>query len=737
MEALIVAGACAVAKWVTEPTKSRKSPNVPISPNKEPNAPLIYGGDRLRTVDAYVRDLAGEKHRERIKQQYPDSYDKPPTVQPSDPMGFQDSLGSIGAPVNFDTHGPSAAKSFEQNQQASVASNPTIAPYDPQKGLPIAKKSSNSIDDSPMFRDFKFNDTPNRQAPVDPNGKEISFLTGQPIETFHGNMQPFYKGTLPPSPDDLQSNARLESMTGVDNGMGLIRPLKREVENAMPNTPQDIRKADGSYITGQRNRVLASIKPSYDYMSPVRSTRDAPINSHSIRVLPNGIDKTRSVMNQQKSYQTPLVGGQKGTSRAPLPNARVNRWDLTKEKGITDMFPTKSAYSGNARLILPTVRNLNSTRTTSTNGYVGTPTNVLLKNNVDLQHANIRTGFNERINDRESFTPSLGIATATLKLSGPKGQLRLRLPDKGFKMASMGAPFFGKGAMKYNVVAPNVTLNDMLATSLGPANPTGRQMNIGYLNNLQNVQVPMTTKAMTSNNNYISLPRWSLGNGARNHEFTPWSTEREMNLYSTYGRGNVYSDVQANPIMGHLESNTNREMQGEISGGPRNLYNAPQQHGQLLDEMPPETLVSDYYANPRAPIQAPRMRTDIDNISFKEVIDFGGYYHHGKTGNGQSTNRDQLMRIKNDQSVEGRMNVGLSHDNLGQPDVQIEICDDIPLQNREGMLRVQPTAVTVNHNPISIRSANKEAMNPRLDPSIKITSDLFPFVQGGNAQHIF
>lgn len=729
MEMLLVGSGCAIAYWMNkDKKKQRVGQDVLVSPNKMPNSPLIYGDERTLQVDEFVRGLAAGKHAEKVKQMFPLDYDRPQGVIANDP--FSNATSDVGAPVNLPG---GAASAFESNLLSTMSRNPSAAAYDPERSLPMANEITGDVQSSPMFRDLHF-----KQTPTTAN-ETISLLTGLPMDASHGNMQPFFGSSVKqPSVGDGNSQVQLELFTGMpsSDNMGTYAQ-KREVLNAPPSNPESPFRSNVYQVKELYDRSLSTLKPSYDHMTPVQSFRDAPMRGESVRILPASIDQTRGPLNKQVTYSGVMVSGQKGSTRAMLPSIGKNRWSLLKENEVSDLLPSKGAVTANPRHILPRVRDVLATEVAE-NQYVAPA--LYQRRSQDLSGKRMATErtLEDRASRRiETFQPNLGAATGKRKGGNP-GTITYREPqNKGFKQDYVMQPHVRLGHTKISVSAPDVTGKDMLSEAVtGPINPSGWKRNDNYLK--QDVRANPTNRAMNADNVYIGLPHQDLGMGHRKHVIQDWTTTKETTQFSPHG--NPHNQITAQTSYDaeyEDDGNGNQEMEFDHYGAPRNaIAGRTSDGGEITDEGIEDPLVEDYFRNPRNERSMPRTRKDIEEASLVDRIDFGDYYHNGKYGTGDDANRNALVRVKDELIANGRYNVGLAHDHIERMDIDVSLRDEEQESGRRGIPRTMPTQVMTNRQPVLIKTKNTEAMNPRFDPSTRISNDMFPFIQGGNATHV-
>lgn len=738
MELAIMGVGCALGYYINRDGKQNRTSttnnqNVMISPNRQPQGPLIYDSNRVQEVDEYVREIAAKKHAEKVKRMF--SYDEP--VRKDIYANDDKNEGPAAlADISGGNFADAIPEQFKQNVKTSVKTNINASAFDPQSGQALAGFASNpeSIDSSPMFRSAGFKQ-PGQDA-LHEFGGNVSLLSGQPTNMSHGNMNPMFGSSVKqPSVSNENSQVLLEHMTGMPSSddQGTYRQ-KREVINPMPNNPDNLRRADISQVGDLWSRAQSSIKPSNEFISPVKAFRDAPMNTSQLRILPLNIDQTRSVNKKQVTFSGVMVPGQKGSMRGMLPAKPTNKYDLSYETNVNNLVSNRSTLVASAAKIVPGIRNLNSTQTNE-NVYTAPPTNQFAVRNIGGMADMYKSQLDNQVSRQmEAFTPGLGIASGTGINKGPNnGLFFMREPEKGFEQERSGQPHKNLGPRMRNVEAPGYTIRDSTSmNTIGPVNPNGMKSNTAY----KSVQyaVNPTNKSMNEQNLYQGQPHKNLGMGQRKHNITNWVTKNEMNQFSH--TGNPKNSIPAH--MSHdaiFDTSTNKELQNGHVGIASGGVSKPVSDGGELTNQTNRLLVEGYVNNPTGVSHGRNDRNTFqDNLTRDSVnrIEFGGHYSHGKMGVGEDGRRNQQVTLKEDMSIEGRMNVPLKRDNPNGPlAIEANLRPEASQVQRNVIQRTQPLQVTTSRMPVQIRQRNVETLNPRMDTTTRITNDLYPWIKKG------
>jgi len=730
MEMFIIGSGCALGYLLNRNGKQNRSATEPIvvSANRRPNGPLIYDSHRVEEVDDYVRNLAARKHSDRVRQMYPYDYDRPTSIYPMDP--FKES----GTPANLTDVGGGLLPSARQNYVDSVAqalkSNVNVAAYNPQTGRPLGIGAAN-VQDSAMFRPAAF--APAASTLMSEFQGPVSLLSGRPLDMTHANMQPMFgRNVKQPAVTNENSQVLLEMYTGTSSSddQGTYRQ-KREVLNPLPNNPENLQRANIQQVSDLYQRAQLFVKPSHEYQTPVKSFRDLPMNN-DVRVMPASIDQIRGINHKQVTYQGVMIPGQKGSTRAMLQNLRANPWDLSSITNPQDMTPNRSTFVGNTQHVLPNVRNVLATQETQAN-YMAPPNNWRKVKDFAFMAETYKNQMDDTVTKRmEPFAPGFGIARGSTGKSTNTGVFMVRDPEKGFATERQGQPHQNIGSRIRNVSAPDATFKETFTdVDTGPMNASGLKSNTAYKN--QNVDLVMTNKSMDSENTYTGLPGKNLGMGNRKVKIQEWVTNKEMNQFSKQGnpKGLIPAHMSYDSV---FEVSTNKEVDGERFGTAKGAYSKPIQEGAVEADAE-KLLVEDYFTNPTGPSKGVDREQFYEGLEMDyDRVDFGGYLHGGKYGNGEDAKRSGAVTLKEALVVEGRMNVPLKRDN---PNDNLEMEANLrPEQEtvpRKVINRTQPKAVThlAERGTLLTRTKNTEVLNPRMDPGTKVrlTSDPYPWIK--------
>jgi hypothetical protein len=741
-ELLIIGSGCVLGYLLNKNGKQNRNSNktVIISPNRLPSGPLIYDSNRVKQVDEYVRDLAAKKHADKVKQMFPYDYDQPVNIFPDD--------GNSGQPVHLlDLQGhdfsDAASKSFQKNQATAIATNVNTAAFNPSSGnVFMSNVTPTNINNSPMFRDFQATGATGTTDPTTPQfqlaaadsysefSAPISLLTGKPLDMTHANMQPMFGSMVKqPSVSNENSQVLLERFSGVpsSDNQGTYSQ-KREVVNPLPSNPENLQTASIGQLSDLMSRAQFGVKPTNDYMSPVKAFRDMPTKELP-RVLPPTIDQIRGPNNPQVTYSGVMIPGQKGSNRGVLPSLRENRYDLLTETKGQDLVGNKAMFGATTMKVIPQVRNTNATSVTQVS-YLAPPTDQ--RGIVDFSA--LAQTYKQQIDDTvtrqmESFTPSLGIAKGREKAPNT-GVFMMRDPEKGFAQEYISQPFKNLGSAPRNVSSPNPTLRDTLVgKSTGSMNVSGKKDNTAWKKT--KVKLEPTSKSMNEKNPHIGQPKQSLGMGYRKQKFEQWSTLKEANQFSQSGnpKGLNVLPVDKNA---KWELDTNKEVSVEHYGVATGPNAKPVSDGGMVIPDVEKLMVKDYYNNPTG-MSKERNRDDyIESVTPDAPrVEFGGYLAGAKMGNGEDGNRSGQVRLKQEMTVEGRTNVPLRREKLGDHlSAEANFKPEVITVPRDIVTRTQPSDIPNPHDiGVQMRTKNTEALNSRLDTSTKITNDLYPWIK--------
>ena len=734
MEMLIIGSGCLLGYMLNKDGgkqgRTVTAKDVPLSANRLPNGTLIYDSNRVEEVKQYEQNLAAGKYDEKMKQLYPETYAQPLSVHPDDSFAGTGYPAPIAALGDVDT----GKAQYDLSLQQAMATNANTGAFDPASGLALFPSTADTIDSSPMFRAFEFkgpmvnNELPQVSGP-------ISLLSGQPLDMTHHNMQPMFGSMVKQTGvENANSQVLLERFTGMPStdDQGTYRP-RQEVLNPLPNNPDPLARANISQADIY-SRAQSTMKSSHEYVNPVASFRDLPLQSDSIRILPYDIDQTRGGQHKQITYEGVMIPGQKGSTRGMLPNMRENRWDLLQETQFTDLNPNRAATSGKNWSITPNVRNVLATTQDPETNYFTAPNHQRKVGDYSSLLQSHHATADETVSRRlEPFSPGFGTARGT-GAGRNVGTMMLRETEKGLQKKYTGQPFKNVGSRQANVTAPEYTLKDASSVNtVGPVNASGTKDNTAYRK--QNVDAPVTTKDMNSRNRYRGQPHKNLGMGFKKQGIEKWTTNKEINQFSK--TGNPKNFVAAHMSYDAIfEPDMDRTIEGDRYGVGTKGMTLAKKTGEVNDKAGASLIVEDYVGNPSAHIAQGRDRNAFADGLTEDVggsrLEFGGHMNSGKLAVAAPGSRESAMRVHEDRSVQGRMNVPLRRDNPNGDGLSIEaqLKEDCgSTQERRMVQRTQPLAVVTDRMPVSIKTRNVEALNPRLDTGIKITSDLYPWIK--------
>lgn len=699
-----------------------------VSQNDMPAGPLIYDSNRVKEVDEYIRDKAISKHQKRMQYLFPSDHDKPQTVVPS-VEGYSNGYPAALPPeYNQLAKDDSQAAKFARERASILKPTNTIStPINPETGK-VQAQQDEDIYGGPMFRTFNF-----KGPEIGEFGSqaEISELTGLPLDLTHANMQPHFSSRNRREVNNDNYLVKLERFTGVDSGQGNLNRMKQET-TAVWNGPQDIQMPDMRNVTDLYDRAEYAMndRSKYSHMTSVKSTRDNRINFDNVRVLPKNIDETHPDHAKIEARGRPNSGKLAGL-RAMVSQA-IQRRDPLPVDGQS-LLPGRGAMTGLPMVPAPGVREVTATNSTYENNYMGVPVNPFR----NYAYDNMMQAHEARYDDavirrQDTFTPRMGNAIdAISKMPKTSGVFVERLTEKGKEATYIQPAFDGRGNRLRNVEAPDPTWMEMLDVSdhTGKMNAAGRMQ--GAYTHLE-VDAPMTHKAMNTHNKYVGQPFKNLGQGIRQHGILDWTTMKETLLHSHTGNPKALVNAPMS-YDAMFEQFTDRTEKNDYLGPARNpVTGGPYEGTEIIGGIDASRpMVENYYYGPNRLAHQSRDQEEFRQGLIKTVdkIDFGGHFNPAR-GTTQPMSRDTAVAIREDTSVPGRTNIGLIREGTGeQMQMQVNLKEDNVQGMSMGNAHVK-TQMTFNevHNGISIRQSNNEAINPRLDPALKITNDLFPYL---------
>ncbi len=734
MEMLIIGSGCLLG-YILNKDGSKQSraqtADVHISPNRLPNGPLIYDSNRVAEVKSIEQDLAAGKFQEKIKQTFPDTYAQPVSVFPGDDYA----TAGYPAPLAALADTSSGVSQYANNVKQAMTSNTNTGAYDPSTGHALFPSTAETIDSSPMFRAFEFKG-PMVEDGSTPTSGPLSLLSGQPLDMNHNNMQPMFGANVyQSSAEDANSQVRLERFTGLPStdDQGTYRN-KVEVMNPLPNNPDSLSRANISQVADIYERAQTSVKPSHEYITPVQAVRDAPMQADAIRILPYDIDQTRGALNKQVTYEGVMIPGQKGSTRGMLPNARDNPWDLSKMTSIKDFAPNRAVGNGKNLTLTPTVRNVLATTQDREMNYFTAPNHQRklgdYSGRLSSQQATTDATVTRRM---EAFSPGFGTARRATNVGPNVGTLMVKDTEGETAIKYTGQPFKNVGMTSRNVTAPGYTLKDASAeNTVGAVNASGLKSNTSYRS--QKLNAPVTTKDLNGKNRYRGQPHKNLGMGFVKQGIQKWTTNKETNQFSQ--RGNPMSSVTGHMSYDALfEDTMDKTVAGDRYGVAKGRTAKEVVTGEVNNNAGPSLEVEDYVGIPSASIPAGQDRKALADSwegDGGRRVDFGGHVNGGKHAIGPAGARKSAMRIGQDTTVMGRMNVPMRHDNPNLDGISVEAqlkTDAEVAASRPMVQRTQPLQVVTDRMPVVVKTRNVEALNPRLDTGTRITSDLYPWIK--------
>lgn len=652
-----------------QPRIKKNDQEIFISPNKNPNGPLIYDNHRLEDIDLYTRDLATMKHQNKVKHTFPTEYKNNVTILPTDP--FHEELGRV---IEDESNGTSADVSYKNAIKLGFATNINNAAYDPQSSNPIQLPSDALIHDSPTFKNLQFKNTAHlieQFSAQNGNNVEFSLLTGLPIDLTHSNMNPYFgknshKNTVSPE----NSQVLFERFSGYSSSepQGTYS-TRKEVENPFPNNPENLRRADISQLSDSVERANSAIKPSNEYITNTTSFKDLPMNSNTL-VYPKNIDETRNPNNKQITYETVVVEGQKGSRRTTedlIPKARVNPYDFTTEN--KSFFSTRGSKTNSSLIPQPSIRDNNGTAEFE-NEYISPATSLFKERNL-TERASVIESTHQDILQKgfRTFDPGFGLPKGRSQMSG-SDDTTVFIKDLNRSQLNEYIPPATKnigGVLRdsYDNAAPKYTIRDTLSTNtIGAINPTGKKDNTAW-NNVDTIDLPITNKALNSASEYFGVPAKNIGGYKTDFEYGKISTLKETFEKKEYigpardsHGGFISRDAESTRnydttmLNNDLGVSTNSSLKKAISRDTKVTFDTE------------KLMVVDYINNPTGIRRNDPEGTLGSTTTFYEKLDFGNQFSHGKIGNGDDAKRNALIKTKDPLETNFRLNPAMKHDDV-------------------------------------------------------------------------
>lgn len=702
-----------------------------VASNDKPDGALIYESNRKSKIDQDTLLRGVAKQEKRMQYMFPLDHDKPQTVRPSvegEPSGNV-------APFDYSGGVDDSQAARFQAQRATLLqkNDTTVTPIDPSTGQPTIKKEED-VFGGPMFRSFAF------KGPVIEEfasvGAPVSSLAGIPMDPVHNNMQPNFKGSNRREGLSEAGLTRLENFTGMSAGVTSY-DIKQE-RPAVWNGPQDIKPVElsgmGSNLYDRAQFAMADNSVNA-YVSPIHQYKDTPMDMNAVRIAPKTLEErdpnnAKRVIESGQMPQSRVVQG----LRASIPQT-IRKFDPLSVHAQQSL-PSRGAITQQSMVPRPSVRENKLTTMNVETSYMGPA----VSQNRGYGRDQMYDAYDARMDDavfkkNETFTPRLGVPSGNggAKAPAATGVYMMNETEKGKLQTYIQPGFDGRGQRNQNVDAPDVTLKDMLDVSghSGKINRTDRTT--GAYTEID-MDAPMTHKAMNSEVNYITPGLRDRGQGIRQHGVLDWTTAKEMLTDGTRA-GAPKSLVPAHmSYEGIFEHFTDRTMESGYVGPATSQVKARKYDDtEIIDGLDDTKLeVENYISNPNRLSTKTQDQDEFRDAQTKPVdkLEFGGRMGIGRSTISKESYRDAVATVYDGIEAEGRLpeEVPVSGDVAGVLPVHVAVRDDAVVAPTLGNAKVRTQHTMNEYQPgISVRTANNEALNDRLDPGVRITNDLFPY----------
>jgi hypothetical protein len=171
-------------------------------------------------------------------------------------------------------------------------------------------------------------------------------LTGFSSESSHGNMVPFFGGSIKQNTEHFKNTGILDNYTGVRSFI----PEKKEVENFFDLQKENIHGMPVFSSQFDTSRFIPSMfrqgeKPFLDQKvaAPISGTLNDPLSQNFEKT----IDELRPLSKQQVTYEGRLKSGQMGSVSGVIGDVNKNRPETSFESGSDRFFTGPGAYTAN------------------------------------------------------------------------------------------------------------------------------------------------------------------------------------------------------------------------------------------------------------------------------------------------------------------------------------------------------------------------------------------------------
>lgn len=414
---------------------------------------------------------------------------------------------------------------------------------DPQTGKKV-QSSFDKIYGGDMFRsgNFKgiddFIKSPNGDdqvveafMPVDSN---VSLLSGTSIDMKHANMVPAFRpGAHRATGNEELKSSRLEMFTGIASDYSTWIP-KQEVAKEL-NPGRAIKPAAITELRDTEKRVIDSLgsnRSRDNFKTPTKPIAVLPMNTDLIQIKP----KTFNELYPSKAIQESTgraTGGKFITGESANVSALGFRRDPLPVEG-RDVVGNRSVVTGNALMVSPQLRDVSRASETK-NMYMGIASSGVKRYDTEMG-ANAFSGTDTVQRRNDIVTLPMMAPDVQRSRRAMDSEFLMRDPEKGIAETYMRPADSAKGFReRKGVVAPSVTLKDLVDTSeLAGKHGYKSSQQSGMYSELD-VTAPMTLKAVNSETTYTAPMFKNKGFGVRQHGIQDWQTLKQGLAKEHYG----------------------------------------------------------------------------------------------------------------------------------------------------------------------------------------------------------
>jgi hypothetical protein len=184
------------------------------------------------------------------------------------------------------------------------------------------------------------------------NGKDISLLTGMPIEKEHNNLVPFFGGSIRQNVETFTNESKLDNYTGNTSTFFHKQEQPQFFDNVAEMGVIGNTKTPLLTDNIELDRFIPSVyrqneKPFYEerVAAPISGTINDPVTKAGGEF--KSIDELRAGNKPQISYSARNNSGQFGSVRGIQGHVAKNRADTFYEHTQDKLFTSVGAYTGN------------------------------------------------------------------------------------------------------------------------------------------------------------------------------------------------------------------------------------------------------------------------------------------------------------------------------------------------------------------------------------------------------